>query len=120
METVTLELEIDPAVPGTPGDQLIDVNSEVLSENNIVVHVDKTEDGHGFGVSEIITISVTVAAGTTSSLLASAIKEATRGVVRRVRTRKRRSDGSSEEIAELIDEERKLLSEPPGDELSAD
>lgn len=51
---------------------------------DIAIHPPK---GHGFGLTELLTISVTVATTVTTDLLAGAIKEAVRGTVRRVRLR---------------------------------
>jgi hypothetical protein len=60
---------------------------------DIAVH---PPQGHGFGLTELLTISVAVATGVTKDLLADAIKEAIRGTVRRVRVRKLAGDAESE------------------------
>jgi hypothetical protein len=60
---------------------------------DIAIHPPK---GHGFGLTELLTISVAVATSVTTDLLADAIKEAIRGTVRRVRVRKTAKDGESQ------------------------
>lgn len=52
--------------------------------------------GHGFGLTELLPISIAVATGVTTDLLADAIKEAIQGTVRRVRVRKTAKDAESE------------------------
>jgi len=118
LKDLTLELEIDPVDPGTRAGLIVDVDSEALSRCGVAVHIEKSEDGHGFGVSEIITIGVAVASGVASDLVASAITEATNGVIRRVRSRRGRSDGSVEGIAGLVDDERRREPDTPPDEVS--
>jgi hypothetical protein len=113
--SLSMQLEIDPTNPGDPADKLVDVNSPRLSDHGVILRLEGAEEGHGFGVSEVVTIAVTVATGTTSSLAAAAIKEATKGVIRRARTKKHRSDGSDEGIADLIENER----QEPHEEQSA-
>lgn len=59
---------------------------------DIAIHPPK---GHGFGLTELLTISVTVATTVTADLLSGAIKEAIRGTVRRVRVRNAATEAHS-------------------------
>ncbi|MFF7759001.1 hypothetical protein [Streptomyces griseorubiginosus] len=115
MDSVEIELEIDPLVAGTPGRSLVDVDDPSFTDNGIAVKVIAAEEGHGFGVSEIVTIALAIAGSAASDLVASAIKEGTKGVIRRARARTSRSDGSVEGLAELIDSERRPDDTDPSD-----
>ncbi|MCX5115403.1 hypothetical protein OOK13_44685 [Streptomyces sp. NBC_00378] len=110
MTIIELDVEIDPHDSGLPGSALIDVEGHDFTDHGISLKVVAVEEGHGFGVSEIVTIALSIAGGVASDVIASSLKSATRGVIRRVRSRRSRSDGSIEGITELIDRERR---EPP-------
>jgi hypothetical protein len=64
------------------------------------------EAGHGFGLAEIVTISVTIGAGVTSELAAAYIRDGIKAVIRRVRGSKGEADGTHESITTLIERER--------------
>jgi hypothetical protein len=116
VESIQIELEIDPLQNGLPGGALINVNDRLFTENAIVVQVVASEEGHGFGVSEIVTIALAVGTGVTSDVVASSIKAAAKGVIRRARTRKSRSDGSIEGMTDLIERERRPAETDPADD----
>lgn len=116
MESMQIELEIDPLQGGLPGGELINVNDRSFTENGIVVQVVASEEGHGFGVSEIVTIALAVGTGVTSDVVASSIKAAAKGVIRRARSRKSRSDGSVEGMTDLIERERRPAETDPADD----
>ncbi|WP_426509105.1 hypothetical protein ACPPVO_00375 [Dactylosporangium sp. McL0621] len=71
----------------------------------IEITVNGREDGHGFGFSEIVTIAMSVASGVTIDLLSDAIRTAAGGAIRKVRGRRRRSDGSAEGVAGVLQDE---------------
>jgi len=78
MESIQIELEIDPLQSGLPGEALISVNDRSFTESGIAVQIVASEEGHGFGVSEIVTIALAIGTGVTSDVVASSIKAAAR------------------------------------------
>lgn len=64
------------------------------------------EEGHGFGLAELLTIAVTIGAGVTSDLAAESIRNGIKAIIRRVRSSKGEADGTQESIAALIERER--------------
>jgi hypothetical protein len=109
VDVITIELEVDagredgsatpgPLWRGGDGDEAIGVDLAAA------------EAGHGFGLSEVITIVVSVGAGAASDLAADAIRTAVKKVIRRSRAGSRHSDGSREGLTDLVEGER---SHPP-------
>lgn len=105
-DIITIELEIDVGddgplriQPGVPWRSAEDTEA-------IVVELAETEVGHGFGLSEALTIVVSVGVGTSSQLVADAIRTAIGKVIRRSKTRSRQTDGSREGLTKLIEDER--------------
>lgn len=70
------------------------------------VEVIESQQGHGFGLAEIITISVAIGTGIASDLAASAIRSGIAAIIRRVKGSQGESDGTESSITELIDRER--------------
>jgi hypothetical protein len=106
-DVITIELEIDaagdeaaqlqPGIPWRPAEH----------PDAAVIELAATEAGHGFGISEMITIVVTVAAGASSELIADAIRSAVGKVIRNAKTKSRQhSDGSREGLTKLVEAER--------------
>ncbi|WP_109524840.1 MULTISPECIES: hypothetical protein [Nocardia] len=105
-ETFTLELEID----GAPGaETALFEQRGWVGEGRfeaISISLDSEEDGHGFGVSEIVTIIVSIPAGVATSLVTDAVRTAVGRVIRSVKGRTRHGEGSREGLNDVIDSER--------------
>jgi len=54
--------------------------------------------GHGFGLTDLITITVSVGVSATANLITEAIKAAVHGTVRRASVRKNSTDGAGQEV----------------------
>lgn len=65
------------------------------------------EAGHGFGLAEVLTVSVTIGSSVASDLAATYIRNGIKAVIRRVRGSKGETDGNEESITALIERERK-------------
>lgn len=100
MQTLRLEVEVDRA------DRTHDDAMELSPQPGLVVRVDSVEEGHGFGISDLVVVVVTVSEDVASELVASAIIVAVAGVIRRVRGRAGKSDGSPKELRDLVELER--------------
>lgn len=73
---------------------------------DIKVEVRSMEQGHSFGLSEVVDVMVSVGAGVSSDLVADAVKKAVGTAIRRVRCGSRRSDGGSTAFTAMIEDER--------------
>jgi hypothetical protein len=103
-ESFELELEVDPALPL---DELLRTGGTwELPGGDVQIVVRPLSDGHGFGLEEVVTISIMVGAGAASELVADAIRLAIKGVIRKVRSSKRESDGSRKSLTEMVEKER--------------
>lgn len=103
--TIELHLEVDGSANSEP----------VLSDETwagsgsyagIEIRLIAREEGHGFGLSEFITIAISIASGASSQLVAEAVKEAVSRLIIRVRGRSVEGDGSQEGIAGVVEDER--------------
>jgi hypothetical protein len=106
-DVMTIELEVDAAGDGTA--QLKPGMPWWTAEHPdaVVIELAEAEAGHGFGISEMVTIVVTVAAGASSELVADAIRAAVGKVIRNAKTKSRQySDGSREGLTKLVEAER--------------
>jgi hypothetical protein len=97
---ILLDLELDgpDPFPAEPGHR--------WEAGAVSVELVRTETGHGFGLSECVTVLVSIAAGASSDLAADAVRTAVKRVVRRARTDRRSGDGSREGLTDLIEAER--------------
>jgi hypothetical protein len=75
--------------------------------------IDETEAGHGFGLSEVVTVVVTISTGVASDVVAGALREALGKVIRRAKGKTSRGDGSIEGLSDLVAKER--VSKPSKD-----
>jgi hypothetical protein len=66
------------------------------------------ETGHGFGLAEILTISVSIASGVASDIAADYIRNGVKAVIRRVRGSASEADGTPESITAVIEHEREV------------
>jgi hypothetical protein len=111
-ETLVLTVEAD-----VPADVLSQIDAGTFSwtvgttEAPIELSVTRSEEGEGFGLTEVLTVVISIAGAAASDLVADAIRSAVRGVIRRVRISHDQSDGSAEEIAKLVDRHRQNPSE---------
>lgn len=107
VDVISIELEID----ASPGDGSPIPRSGRLwhsgdGAETVTVELAQTEVGHGFGLSEVITVVVSVGASASSQLVADAIRAAIKKVIRRSKAGSRHSDGSREGLTELVEGER--------------
>jgi hypothetical protein len=77
------------------------------AEAPIELSATRSEEGEGFGLTEVLTVVLSIGSAAASDLVADAVRSALRGVIRRVRTSDDQSDGSAEEIASLVDRHRR-------------
>ena len=68
----------------------------------------KQETGHGFGLAEILTISVSIATGVTSDIAADYIRDGIKAIIRRVKGSESEADGTRESITAVIEHEREV------------
>jgi len=100
---MTIELEVDAA-----GDGMVQLQPGIPWQtaehpDAVVIELAEAEAGHGFGISEMVTI----AAGASSELVADAIRAAVGKVIRNAKTKSRQySDGSREGLTKLVEGER--------------
>jgi hypothetical protein len=99
-DVITIELEIDAANAGAT-----EIRPGILWEDGghpggVVIELVEAEAGHGFGISEMATIVVSISAGASSQLVADAIRAAVGRVIRTAKAKSAaRSDGSREGLA---------------------
>ena len=84
-DVITIELEVDAAGDGTAQLQPGIPWRPAEHTDAVVIELAEAEAGHGFGISEMVTIVVTVAAGASSELAADAIRAAVGKVIRNAR-----------------------------------
>ncbi|MGN2638285.1 hypothetical protein ACTD5D_19240 [Nocardia takedensis] len=105
-QNLTLRLEID----GAPGPETtLFEQREWIGEGRfeaIAITLTGEEDGHGFGVSEIVTIAIAIPVGVATNLVTDAVREAVGRVIRSVTGRTRSGDGSREGLNGVIDSDR--------------
>ena len=98
----SLTLDVDTLGEVAPKDQekilvdMPDLRIEVLDQ----------ESGHGFGLAELVTISISIGSGVASDVAASYVRSGIQAVIRRVKGARGETDGTQSAIAELIDRER--------------
>lgn len=104
--TITLELEID----GSPGPETPLFEHKLWTGEGrfdaITITLDNEEDGHGFGVSDIVTIAVSIPVGVATTLVTDAVRTAVGRVIRSVKGRTRAGDGSRRGLDDVIDSDR--------------
>ncbi|MEU1453908.1 hypothetical protein [Streptomyces avermitilis] len=97
-----LHLEID-----TGGVSLVNQGVPLVDDSDLFIEiVDDQEVSHGFGLAEIVTISVMVGSGVASELIASCVKSSVKAIIRRVAGRNNESDGSTSGLTAVIEAER--------------
>ncbi|UWZ34543.1 hypothetical protein Drose_25375 [Dactylosporangium roseum] len=73
---------------------------------SITIRLDGREPGHGFGISEIVTIVVSIGASAASDLVADAVRASVGRIIRSVRGRRSVGDGSRDGLEDVIEAER--------------
>jgi hypothetical protein len=86
------------------------VGSGIMSGINIDVR--PTEEGHGFGLTEILEVGISVGTAVSADLIVDAIRAAVKGTIRRVKRGDHEEDGTKSGIKNVIQEAR--------DELNSD
>lgn len=76
----------------------------------------REETGYGFGLAEILTISVSIATGVTSDIAADYIRDGIKAIIRRVKGSESEADGTTESMAEIIEHEREVTASKGTDE----
>jgi hypothetical protein len=98
-----LHLEID-----TGGISLVGQGGPLVDDSDLVIEiVDDQEASHGFGLAEIITISLSVGSGVASDLIASSVKSSVKAIIRRVAGRNSEGDGTVSGLTAVIEAERR-------------
>jgi hypothetical protein len=97
---------------GSRSSELIDDSGNPSTAS---IKVSDKEDGHGFDITEVVTVVVSVASSAASGLVADAVRTAVGRVIRKVKARRsaRTSGGAPEELRDLLDEERTIEDEMP-------
>lgn len=80
--------------------------------NGIAVEIIPGPTRHGFGISTVVEVGLTLAAGVSANLVAEALREAFGYGIRRVRRNGRTVDGTAQSIEGLVAES---LPAPPPD-----
>jgi hypothetical protein len=107
IDVITIELEIDAANAGATELQPGILWKDGEHPDGVVIELVEAEAGHGFGISEMATIVVSISAGASSQLVADAIRAAVGRVIRTAKAKSAaRSDGSREGLAKLVEGER--------------
>jgi hypothetical protein len=99
-----LTLDVDMLGAATSGEQ----SSIITDIPGLKIELLKQEKGHGFGLAEILTISVSIATGITSDIAADYIRDGVKAIIRRVKGSKSEADGTRESITTVIENEREL------------
>ena len=86
-----------------------------FESNGVRLQIAPAEEGHGFGLTEVVTIAVTVATNVSSAVIADAVLEATKDRIRRVRAKGKQSDGSKSGVESVVDAVRQEGSDAAGD-----
>jgi hypothetical protein len=103
---ISIELEIDAIEDGK-----LSLEPGVLARSGessqaVTIELAQAETGHGFGLSELVTIIISVGVGASSDLVADALRAAIGRVIRRAKGSSATSDGSRQGLTELIESER--------------
>ncbi|MFD5660291.1 hypothetical protein [Streptomyces hirsutus] len=97
-----LHLEID-----TGGVSLASQGAPLIDDSDLFIEiVEDQEVSHGFGLAEIVTISVAVGSGVASDLIASCVKSSVKAIIRRAAGRSSEGDGSAAGLTAVIEAER--------------
>ncbi|MGW3965742.1 hypothetical protein ACWED2_38390 [Amycolatopsis sp. NPDC005003] len=99
-----LILDVDTLSDGTAQNQ----EKVLVDRPDLRIEVLDQETGHGFGLAEIVTVTVLIGTNVTSDLAASYIRDGIKAVIRRVKGPNRETDGNQESISKLIEAERKI------------
>ncbi|WP_157979531.1 hypothetical protein [Kribbella monticola] len=88
--------------------ELLDLvrSTHVFEADDLRLEFRPSDEGRGFGLTEVVDIIVEVGVAVTSTVIADSIRSSIKGVIRRARSRGHRSDGSPEGISELIEKAR--------------
>lgn len=73
--------------------------------SGINIEVRPTEDGHGFGLTEILEVAITIGTAVSADLIADAIRAAVKGTIRMVRRGDQEEDGTRSGITKIIHQE---------------
>ncbi|WP_461164462.1 hypothetical protein [Arthrobacter sp. R4-81] len=69
---------------------------------DIMVDVRPTDEGHGFGLTELLEVAITVGATVSADLIADAIRAAVKGTIRRVSRGDQEEDGTKSGIKRIV------------------
>jgi hypothetical protein len=106
-DVITIELEIDAANGGATELHPGILWQDPENPGGVVIELVEAEAGHGFGISEMVTIVATISAGASSQLVADAIRAGIGKVIRTAKAKSNaHSDGSREGLAKLVEGER--------------
>ncbi|MBY8882640.1 hypothetical protein [Actinacidiphila acidipaludis] len=103
--TVRLELELE----GTDAHLLFADGDTWLGSGpyaGVTVRLLEREEGHGFGLSIVVTVLVSIGVNVASNVVADAVRSAAGRLVIRARGRHGASDGSAEGLEGLVEDER--------------
>jgi hypothetical protein len=107
-----LTLDVDMLGTATPEGQ----ESVIADIPGLKIEVLNQETGHGFGLAEILTISISIASGVTSEIAADYIRNGVSAIIRRVKGSESEGDGTKESMTELIEHEREVNAPKEGGE----
>jgi hypothetical protein len=97
MEQRSIELEIETDVRMSDLDTLAEgYRWDGEGEHEGIAVEVRSLEGHGFGLTEVLTIVVSVGVGASANLLSDAIKLAVKGVIRRARVKAPSADSDDE------------------------
>jgi hypothetical protein len=99
-----LTLDVDMLGAAAPEEQ----ESVIADIPGLKIELLKQETGHGFGLAEILTISVSIATGVTSDIAADYIRNGIKAIIRRAKGSESEADGTKESMTELIEHEREV------------
>lgn len=99
-----LILDVDMLGTATPEEQ----ESIIADIPGLRIELLEQETGHGFGLAEILTISVSIATSVTSEIAADYIRDGIKAIIRRVKGSESEADGTKEAMTELIEREREV------------
>jgi hypothetical protein len=105
-QSVTLELEVDGA---SSNETTLFREGRWVGEGSfesISVTLGSREEGHGFGLSEVVSVVVVIGVGVASNLAADAVRAAVGRVIHSVRGRRQIGDGSPDGLRGVIEADR--------------
>ena len=105
-----LELEVD----STSELRGLLAKDEAVRKGDVVFRFSPSEEGHGFGLTEIINVAVSLSGDVATAVVAELLYESVKGTIRKVKARGHRSAGGQDGLREAINRAR---DEPP---VSAD